>query len=191
MCNFSYAQDYRLEIEKKRTEKNLEFKDKLTSPLTKKDRRKFKGLNYYDTDTKYQVSAVFTKLHVTDMDTFKMMTTTDRKPDYRTYGTLYFEIEEAPFTLIVYQSLDLMANPEFNDYLFIPFNDLTNNDETYGGGRFLDFKIPTSRIVTIDFNLAYNPYCDYNHKFSCPIPPSDNFLNIRIEAGEKKFHTYE
>ena len=72
---------------------------------------------------------------------------------------------------------------------YIPFTDLTNGEETYGAGRYLDFKIPESEKVIIDFNLAYNPYCAYNHSYSCPIPPKENNLNIKIEAGEKTFET--
>ena len=73
----------------------------------------------------------------------------------------------------------------FEDYLFIPFRDGTSRIETYGGGRYLDVRIPDGKELLIDFNLAYNPYCAYSHRYSCPIPPVVNTLDVKIIAGEK------
>ncbi|MDG1428784.1 MAG: DUF1684 domain-containing protein, partial [Crocinitomicaceae bacterium] len=69
--------------------------------------------------------------------------------------------------------------------LFIPFRDKTSRHETYGGGRYLDVQIPDRDMMHLDFNLAYNPYCAYSHRYSCPIPPEENTLNVSILAGEK------
>ncbi|HMK06529.1 MAG TPA: DUF1684 domain-containing protein, partial [Flavobacterium sp.] len=60
--------------------------------------------------------------------------------------------------------------------------------ETYIGGRYIDMRFPKGDTVLIDFNTAYNPYCAYNHKYSCPIVPLENDLKIEILAGVKKFH---
>jgi hypothetical protein len=49
-------------------------------------------------------------------------------------------------------------------------------------------KVPKGDTVAIDFNTAYNPYCAYNYKYSCPIVPLENVLDIEINAGVKKFH---
>ena len=65
--------------------------------------------------------------------------------------------------------------------------DLTNGNRSYGGGRFLDLKIPAGEIMIIDFNKAYNPYCAYNHKYSCPIPPEVNHMDIEIPAGVRAY----
>jgi uncharacterized protein (DUF1684 family) len=73
------------------------------------------------------------------------------------------------------------------DYLFLPFSDATNGNETYSGGRYIDLRIPTSDSVLIDFNKAYNPYCAYNPKYSCPIVPKQNRLPIPVRAGVKAF----
>ncbi|MFV9484298.1 DUF1684 domain-containing protein, partial [Christiangramia sp. ASW11-125] len=73
------------------------------------------------------------------------------------------------------------------DYLFLPFTDETNGISTYDGGRYLDFSIPEEKRVTIDFNRAYNPYCAYSGRYSCPIPPKENHLETAIPAGVKKF----
>ena len=80
----------------------------------------------------------------------------------------------------------------FKDYLFLPFLDATNGIETYGGGRYLDVYIFENQTnIKIDFNLSYNPYCAYSHRYSCPIPPHENTLTVEINAGEKTpiYHT--
>ena len=71
--------------------------------------------------------------------------------------------------------------------MFLPFSDETNGIESYGGGRYIDLRIPEGNTLIIDFNSAYNPYCAYNDKYSCPIVPRENYLRTRIEAGVKKF----
>ena len=72
--------------------------------------------------------------------------------------------------------------------MFLPFSDLTNGKESYIGGRYIDIEIQDAAVWEIDFNKAYNPYCAYNHKYSCPIVPLENDLEVAIYAGVKKFH---
>lgn len=72
---------------------------------------------------------------------------------------------------------------------FLPFRDATGEDETYPAGRYLEPATGADGLLEVDFNLAYNPYCAYNQHYSCPIPPRDNVLTVRIEAGEKRFVT--
>ncbi len=89
--------------------------------------------------------------------------------------------------LLAYQNLDLLKNkPEYRK-LFVPFNDYTNGVSSYGGGRYLDIDIPAGDKTIIDFNFAYNPYCAYHDRWSCPIPPSENNLDIEVEAGVKSY----
>ena len=182
----SFGQDAEREISEHRRKQELDFRDKEKSPLLSKDRRKFKHLNYYPIDLKYRVRAKFVKTETPEL--FKMKTTTHRLPDYRKYGEVYFEISGQPQKLEVYQSPDIMKRPGYEDYLFIPFTDLTNGEETYEVGRYLEFRIPNEEEVIIDFNLCYNPYCSYSPKYSCPIPPAANNLNVEIPVGEKKYH---
>jgi uncharacterized protein (DUF1684 family) len=181
-----YGQDAEHEILAHRKEQEAEFKSKSKSPLPPKNRRRFKHLNYYPINLKYRVNAQFVKTETPDL--FKMKTTTERLPDYRKYGEVHFEIDGESFTLEVYQSPDIMKRPGYEDYLFIPFTDLTNGHETYEVGRYLELRIPKDEKVILDFNQCYNPYCSYSPKFSCPIPPVANNLNIAIPAGEKKYH---
>lgn len=164
---------------------NIEFADSTQSPLKKKDLASFKALDFFPLNEKFAVKATFKRTKKTKK--FQMPTTTSRKPWYQKYGEIHFEIDGKKFQLSVYQSLDLIKKPGYEDYLFIPFTDLTSGNESYGGGRYLDFKIPKTKEIILDFNKSYNPYCAYNEKYSCPIPPVENDLQIAIEAGVKSF----
>ena len=172
------------EITKHRKKQSEEMKgDK--SPLLPKDKKRFKGLNYFPVDLKYRVNAKFVRTDNTPV--FFMKTTTTRLPEYRKYGEVYFSIDSVDYMLEVYQSPDIMKMAGYEDYLFIPFTDLTNGNETYEVGRYIEFRIPKSDDVIVDFNISYNPYCSYNPNYSCPIPPEANRIPIAIPVGEKKF----
>jgi len=71
--------------------------------------------------------------------------------------------------------------------LFLIFADKTNGKDTYGAGRFLDTDPPKDGKVVIDFNAAYNPPCAFTSFATCPLPPAQNRLALRVEAGEKKY----
>jgi uncharacterized protein len=184
-----YAQDdvlAKTEIEAHRSKQESEMRDKEKSPIEKKDRKKFRHLNYFPIDLKYRVKAKFVRTENEPL--FKMKTTTARLPEYLKYGEVHFTLDGMEYTLNVYQSPEISKRPGYEDYLFIPFTDLTNGNETYEVGRYLEFRIPKSEEVIVDFNQCYNPYCSYSPRFSCPIPPSENDLAIAIPAGERKFH---
>jgi uncharacterized protein len=179
----SYGQDYQKELLAYQAEQNAEFRNPEKSPLTKSDLKKFKGLEFFHINEKYRV---LTKVVRTpESNPFLMETTTERRPVYQKYADLIFEIDGVEYKLEVYQNHDLMNKPEFKDYLFLPFRDLTNGEETYGGGRYISLSIPEGNEMVIDFNKAYNPYCAYNSAYSCPIVPVVNRLNLRVEAGVK------
>lgn len=165
---------------------NTEYANKQESPLTDEDFKTFKGLDFYPIDTKYIVEAQFKR--TPKEKKFKMKTTGARTPEYIKYGELTFSMDGKYFKLNLYQNVELTKKPGFEDYLFLPFSDLSCGKETYIGGRYIDMRIPKGNTMTIDFNKAYNPYCAYNHKYSCPIVPLENDLQIEILAGVKKFH---
>jgi len=160
---------------------NEEYKDPSESPLSTEDREAFKTLDFFDIDTTYVVNADFVRTPYESP--FAMPTTKERTPIYVKYGELYFQLKGKKYKLNVYQSQDLSRKPEYADYLFLPFTDKTNGESTYGGGRYIDLKLPLEKTVEIDFNKAYNPYCAYSKNYSCPIPPSENDLNTSIPAG--------
>jgi len=162
------------------------FADSIKSPLAKEDRANFHGLDFYAPDPKYFVVAQFKRTK--NEKPFQMKTSTDRLPTYVKYGELTFTLDGKEFKLNVYQNVELVKKKEFTDYLFLPFSDLTSGNETYIGGRYIDLKIPAGDAIAVDFNQAYNPYCAYNHEYSCPIVPLENDLPIEIKAGVKKFH---
>ena len=164
---------------------NAEFKDATTSPLKEKDLKTFDGLEFFKVDSNFVVKAKFVR--TPDEKPFKMKTTKDRLPIYTKYGEVNFELNGKSFNLNVYQNEKLIKEEGYEDYLFLPFLDETNGLESYGGGRYLDLRIPEGNSLTIDFNNAYNPYCAYNDKYSCPIVPRVNYLKTRIEAGVRTF----
>lgn len=165
---------------------NLEYADKEKSPLTDEDFKTFKSLDFYPINQKFIVEAKF--IRTKKEKVFKMKTSTSRLPEYKKYGELHFTIDGVDCKLNVYQNIDLIKKPGFDDYLFLPFSDLTSGKETYIGGRYVDLRIQKGTTWKIDFNKAYNPYCAYNYEYSCPIVPLENDLNIAILAGVKKFH---
>lgn len=165
---------------------NKEFATRAESPLTEEDFKVFKALEFYPIDEKFIVEAKFVRTPREKV--FKMKTSTSRLPEYKKYGELLFQINGKDFKLNLYQNLELSKKEGYEDYLFLPFSDLTCGKESYIGGRYIDMRIPKTKTVTIDFNKAYNPYCAYNHKYSCPIVPLENDLAIEILAGVKKFH---
>lgn len=165
---------------------NREYANREESPLTDKDFKVFKGLDFYPINEKFIVYAKF--IRTPDEKTFKMKTTGDRTPEYVKYGELYFKLDGKGFKLNVYQSQDLIKKEGYADYLFLPFSDLSCGKGSYIGGRYIDMRIPKEDEAVIDFNKAYNPYCAYNPKYSCPIVPLENNLDIQILAGVRKFH---
>ncbi|MFT5859354.1 MAG: hypothetical protein ACI865_001455 [Flavobacteriaceae bacterium] len=178
----SMAQMTKTEIEEHRTEHHEHLLDTASHLLKLDEIESFVGLDYFDFDSTFQINARFIK---SKGKKFEMPTSTDRLPVYRRYGFIEFEIAAQTCTLEVYQNLALRKEKEFRKHLFIPFRDGTSRNETYGGGRFMDVEIPNGKTLEIDFNLAYNPYCAYSHRYSCPIPPEANTLIIPIKAGEK------
>lgn len=169
-------------------ELNAEYKDASTSPMKDKDRKNFKGLEFFKFDSTYVVTAKFE--NTPDETPFQMKTTTDRLPIYVKYGIVTFNLKGNEYRLNVYRNQDLMKKDGFEDYLFLPFLDDTNGEESYGGGRYIDLNIPEGDEIVIDFNKAYNPYCAYNEKYSCPIVPRVNYLDLKVEAGVKAFQKH-
>jgi uncharacterized protein (DUF1684 family) len=180
------AKNYIESIENERKGKNIEFMYTDKSPLPPEIRKSFKGLDYFPIDKKYRVEAILIKDSV--QKTIVMKTSTSRAPEYIKYGLVKFQIDTFHLELSVFQYSKLLEQPNQERHLFIPFRDETTSLETYGGGRYIDSEIPEEgNELILDFNKAYNPYCAYNHKYSCVVPPDENQLPVRVEAGEKVF----
>jgi uncharacterized protein (DUF1684 family) len=161
-----------------RAQKDDFFQHDWQSPLTSDQREGFIGLKYYPENPALRLTLPIEPC--ADRETVTMITSTGSAREYVKYGQFSFEVNGEVATLQVYQ------DPE-NDLLFLPFVDATAPDDTYGAGRYLDIEPIGNGEFLIDFNYAYNPYCAYNDKWSCPIPPKENRVKVRIEAGEKNF----
>ncbi len=148
--------------------------------LPKEDLSPTGKLKHFAPDETFRVKATFTPIE--NGEVIEMKTSTDRLPEYKKYGTFSFKLRDADLALTLFQ------NVEQPDYFFCPFKDLTNGNESYGAGRYLDFKLKDLANPVLDFNYAYSPYCAYNKEYSCPIPPRENHLQVAIPAGEKRWH---
>jgi uncharacterized protein len=179
-----FAQTYSDSILLHRENYKQEFLKDADSPLGKDD---LQYLDFYTIDKNYRVVATFKK--VTDKKGFMMQTHSGKQKHYFVYGKLSFILKKKKYTLCIYQSESLMSNEAYKDYLFIPFTDATNSVTTFGGGRYLDFRLADIKHnqLIIDFNTCYNPYCAFAGGYSCPIPPKENDVNIQVEAGEKLY----
>lgn len=186
-CAQEKEQTHTEEIEHFQYELNVHYSDKKTSPLEKKDLRKFKKLAFYPINKAFKITANFER--TPNELTFEMQTSTERLPLYSQYGIATFTINEKELSLRIYKSQSSTLDPEYADSLFLPYNDLTNGNETYGAGRYIDITLDNikNEIIIIDFNKSYNPYCAYNNEYSCPIPPRENNLDIEIKAGVLAF----
>lgn len=162
-----------------------EFQSKETSPLKEADRVAFQAFELFEYNPEMRIKAKFSAIE--DAEQFKMKTSTDRRPVYQTVGKLEFEVGSVQEELFVYRNVELSQREGFANYLFVPFTDLTNGEQSYGGGRYVDLEGPLGMEVVIDLNMAYNPYCAYNDKYSCPVPPIENHLEMKVKAGVLAF----
>ena len=148
------------------------------------DKKGFAGLHYFPIDLTYRFHAVLHRIGKADY--FDMIASDGRVRQARRYGYFEFTVKGTPCRLYVYRLTDVAQ--KYPHLLFVPFTDGTTNVESYGGGRYLDLDDKPTDEHVLDFNLAYNPSCAYGRStFSCPIPPAENRLGVRIEAGEKKW----
>lgn len=166
-------------------EMNTTFQDPETSPLPDRFRKDFETLSFFEPNLSYRIEAKFER--TPEAVPFLMSTNTDEKSEEVLYGIAYFVLNGAEHQLEIYQTPGLLDQKKYEDYLFLPFLDDTNGVETYAGGRYIDLTIPKGNSIVIDFNKAYNPYCVYNKKYSCPLVPKQNYLRTHVRAGVKDF----
>lgn len=170
------------DIEKFQSNLNKEYSDPKETPLRGDNFKNFKKHPFFSINLKYRVTAQFVKNE--NPKPFDLPTSSGKSKQYQEYGKAYFNLEGKDFILNIYQSLDLMKLEEYKNYLFLPFGDLTNNKETYGGGKYIDLTIPKGNTIIIDFNQSYHPYCAYNaYDYNCPIVPAENKISLEIRAG--------
>ena len=176
---------FNAEIARHREHYKQEFVIETRSPLTEQDTAL---LDFFSPDPSWRIAMRFER--TPDTEPFDMPSYSGRSAKYQQYGTLFFEKAGKTYSLQVYQNIRLLTSQKYYDYLFLPFKDNTNDETTYGGGRYLDLRqgdIGSDNIMVIDFNKAYNPWCAYSDGYNCPIPPATNHLDLAVNAGEKNF----
>ncbi len=193
-CGRTYTPEqkkYISEIEKQRKEKDDYMKNDPDSPFNHDPNAHYGKLKYYPVNPDYVFKS---KLYeYKNKDTVKVFGTKgeERKAVKIGYVKINFwkaipSENEGEKKVNVYKGIS--KNGEV--YYSIWFTDLTTGDETYGVGRYLDFEYnpDTNFVYTIDFNLAYSPYCSYSSKYSCAIPTKEDHIDVAVKAGEKRFH---
>lgn len=171
-----------MEIKKFQKDLDKEYLDPKETPLRGDNFKNFKGHPFFPFDLKYRVTAKFVRTK--DAQPFELPTSSGKTKFYKEYGKAKFELDGKSYTLTLYQSLDLIKQDQYKDYLFLPFRDATNEKETYGGGKYMDLKVPKGNTIVLDFNKSYHPFCAYNaYDYNCPIVPEENKLPVEIRAG--------
>jgi len=146
------------------------------SPLSPETRRGFTGLRYFEPNPQLVFDLAVTP---GDGTSFRVETSDGASRMYARAGTVSFQVDGSEVELALYDT--------GHEGWFLPFRDATSGGETYGAGRYLDLQARQDGTITLDFNLAYNPFCAYDDAYSCPLPPAENWLQVPIEAGELDF----
>lgn len=157
------------------------FRDHPQSPLPAGDREAFAGLGYFDHDPAARVLA---EVEPATPERYEIGTSTGGSYTFTRVALARFAYAGAE------RSLELYWLEGYGGGLFVPFRDATAGTETYGAGRYLldtvkgaDLGTEGGRLV-LDFNFAYNPSCAYDPRWSCPLAPPPNRLDVPIRAGE-------
>jgi uncharacterized protein (DUF1684 family) len=180
LCACGGKSDYINSIEKEQIRRQRVFIDPELSPLDTSEIRQFKGLQFYPVNEHFRTEAVINWLP--QINYLNMPQTGGDIVPYMQSAFVSFTIDDQSYQLPAYQTESM----KLQHLLFVPFTDLTNGKETYNGGRYIDLPyVDNKRETTLDFNLSYTPYCAYTHRYSCPIVPTTNHLNLAITAGEK------
>jgi uncharacterized protein len=181
---------WRAEAKHFQAELNRQYGDPKDSPLDSLDRIHFKRHQFYPLRAKYFVEA--TCIPTPDKQAFEMPTVSGKTKTFVQVCMLVFVVQGHKDTLAAYRNLKLSAQAEYADLLFIPFKDFSSGFKSYGGGRYIDWKMPADsllqlRQVTLDFNQCYNPYCAYSTGWNCPIPPQENYVEAYVHAGVRRW----
>jgi len=171
------------EIKKEREEKDRFMRTSPESPFAA-DVKAFTPLKYFPVDPRYKITASITPIQNKKM--VVLATNDGNEQHYIEYAYADFDLDGFHNRLLILEVTDMGP---FRGKLFLAFGDGTSAAETYGAGRYLDVsKTPGSNTIVLDFNKAYNPYCAYIEKYSCPFPPAENLLKVALRAGEKTYH---
>ena len=169
----------KIEAERERQFKFIRFNAE--SPLSDEQKQAFTKLNFYPIDPAYKVKALMVPIE--NKKVREVPLTDGSKERYIEHSYAEFELGGKKQKLLLLQSMD---EPDKRNF-FLAFADETSGLETYGGGRYINARQDGKTSITLDFNLAYNPYCAYNPDYACPLPPKENLMDIAIPVGEKNY----
>jgi len=177
------ADGYVADLRANREEKDDFFAEHPQSPIPPEHREGFSGLDYFDPAPGYRVEASVT-VH-DDPEPVPMETSDGNEVRYVRLATFAVDLDGRTHELYGYKQ-----RPEDDDEpVFVPFRDKTTGQESYRGGRYLELhpeeELVDGDVVTLDFNLAYTPFCAFTETFSCPLPPEENWLDAAVRAGER------
>ena len=147
------------------------------SPLTEEQRRTFSGLPYFPEEPALRFEVTLERGAPGAPE--EIQTSDGQVRLMARAGVVRFQVDGREVSLAAYEQ---------GEDLFIPFRDATSGTETYGAGRYVEAGPLGGDRYLLDLNLAYNPYCAYNDEWSCPLPPRENWLDVRVRAGERIFH---
>lgn len=171
--------EYIEKIKQHRHEQDSFMRNAEESPFVEQNKA-YNGLNYFEPDPTFKVNAEVEKL--TNGKIIPMPTSNGETKYYLEFALLHFDLLKSHHELKLYQSTGE------DKHFFLPFYDETSAITTYGSGRYVEIEYPeNAQKITIDFNMAYNPYCAYTEGYSCPIPPRENYITVAIKAGEKNY----
>tara|TARA_B100000427_G_C15394879_1_gene545005 strand:- start:122 stop:718 length:597 start_codon:yes stop_codon:yes gene_type:complete len=168
-------EQYSIILDDYRQERNDFLNNSSSSPLKGSGYK----LSYYDSNVNFKVIAVVSENENTD--TITLATSTGSIERFLDFADLSFKLGRSKYSLPVYKYLEGVNKGD----LFFCFLDKTNSTSTYPGGRYIDIEFENAKRIELDFNKSYNPYCVYNEEYSCPIPSSENYIDMEILAGEK------
>lgn len=169
----------KIERERDRQYKYLRFN--VDSPLTEEQKKTLGELEFFPIDPSYRIRAKM--VPVDDRKMMEIPMTDGSVEKYLKHSYAEFQLNGKTVRLLLLQA----ARESDKRNFFLAFADATSGESTYGGGRYLNLRQDGKNSITIDFNLAYNPYCAYNPEYACPLPPKENILDMGIEAGEKDY----
>lgn len=151
------------------------------TPLGHEARARFRGLRWYPVDARWRLEGVRLERHARPRPG-RLGSTGDDAVELLEVGAFAFDLVGQRVRLLAYEPAPGEAD---EPYVLIPFRDATSGAETYGAGRYLDLEPSADDVYDLDFNRAYHPYCAHDDAWSCTLPPPENRLPVRVEAGER------
>jgi uncharacterized protein len=184
-CKIESEDPFIRKVEAQRYTKDSLMRHDPNSPIPEDQKKHFISLAYFEPRPEYIVMAKYLPLDspiAVEME----FSLEDNEVFYRT-GKIEFELAGHKCSLATFHTKLQKTDSSISNILFVPFFDKTNGNETFQGGRYLYINYSGGDSLHVDFNAAVNPNCAYDPRKSCPMPPKENALPFRVEAGEKKW----